>query len=87
VLPDDKNAVLRRRWCDGGAATLGLAAAAWLVALRQMDGMDIGVAIELGSLGYRRAASDGNRRPWNRHRSRAVVDSRSHVATGRRRAK
>jgi hypothetical protein len=28
---------------------LGLAAAAWVVAVRQMDGMDMGVATELGS--------------------------------------
>jgi predicted metal-binding membrane protein len=32
-------------------ATLGLAAAAWLVAVWQMTGMDMGVATELGSLG------------------------------------
>jgi predicted metal-binding membrane protein len=30
------------------AATLGLAALAWVVALRQMDGMDMGYATELG---------------------------------------
>jgi predicted metal-binding membrane protein len=30
-------------------ATLGLAAASWIVALRQMDGMDMGVATRLGS--------------------------------------
>jgi NAD(P)-dependent dehydrogenase (short-subunit alcohol dehydrogenase family) len=34
------------------AATLGLAAAAWVVAVRQMDGMDMGVATELGSLAF-----------------------------------
>src|SRR5260370_42666964 len=32
-------------------ATLGLAAAAWVVAVRQMNGMDMGVATELGSFG------------------------------------
>ena len=32
------------------AATLGLAAASWVVAVRQMDGMNMGVATELGSL-------------------------------------
>jgi predicted metal-binding membrane protein len=32
-------------------ATLGLAAASWVVAVRQMNGMDMGVATELGSLG------------------------------------
>jgi predicted metal-binding membrane protein len=31
------------------AATLGLAAASWVVAVRQMDGMDMGVATQLGS--------------------------------------
>jgi predicted metal-binding membrane protein len=31
------------------AATLGLAAVSWVVAIRQMDGMDMGVATELGS--------------------------------------
>ena len=31
------------------AATLGLAAASWVVAVRQMQGMDMGVATELGS--------------------------------------
>jgi predicted metal-binding membrane protein len=31
------------------AATLGLAAACWFVAIRQMSGMDMGVATELGS--------------------------------------
>jgi predicted metal-binding membrane protein len=30
-------------------ATLGLAAASWVVAVQQMDGMDMGVATELGS--------------------------------------
>src|ERR1700694_2759431 len=29
-------------------ATLGLAAAAWVVAVRQMNGMDMGVATQLG---------------------------------------
>jgi predicted metal-binding membrane protein len=32
--------------------TLGVAAASWVVALHQMDGMDMGVATELGSLGF-----------------------------------
>jgi predicted metal-binding membrane protein len=32
--------------------TLGLAAAAWVVAVRQMDGMDMGVATELGSFAF-----------------------------------
>jgi predicted metal-binding membrane protein len=33
-------------------ATLGLAAASWAVAVGQMDGMDMGVATELGSFGF-----------------------------------
>jgi predicted metal-binding membrane protein len=33
-------------------ATLGLAAASWVVAAHQVDGMDMGVATELGSLGF-----------------------------------
>ena len=33
-------------------ATLGLAAASWVVAVRQMNGMDIGVATELGSFAF-----------------------------------
>jgi predicted metal-binding membrane protein len=34
------------------AATLGLAAGSWVVAVRQMHGMDMGVATELGSFGF-----------------------------------
>jgi predicted metal-binding membrane protein len=37
-------------------ATLALAAASWLVAVERMDGMDMGVATELGSLGSFAAA-------------------------------
>jgi predicted metal-binding membrane protein len=33
-------------------ATLGLAAAAWVIAIRQMDGMDMGVATRLGSFAF-----------------------------------
>jgi predicted metal-binding membrane protein len=33
-------------------ATLALAAAAWVVAVHQMQGMDMGVATDLGSLGF-----------------------------------
>jgi predicted metal-binding membrane protein len=33
-------------------ATLGLAAASWVVALRQMNGMDMGVATRLGSFAF-----------------------------------
>jgi predicted metal-binding membrane protein len=34
------------------AATLGLAAASWVVAVRQMDGMNMGVASEVGSFAF-----------------------------------
>jgi predicted metal-binding membrane protein len=34
------------------AATLGLAAASWVVAVRQMNGMDMGAATELGSFAF-----------------------------------
>jgi predicted metal-binding membrane protein len=43
---------MARRATVALAATLGLAAVAWIVAVRQMNGMDMGVATELGSLGY-----------------------------------
>jgi predicted metal-binding membrane protein len=33
-------------------ATLGLAAASWVVAVRRMSGMDMGVATRLGSFGF-----------------------------------
>ena len=33
-------------------ATLGLAAASWVIAVRQMNGMDMGVATRLGSFGF-----------------------------------
>src|ERR1700731_2622343 len=33
-------------------ATLGLAAASWVVAVRQMNAMDMGVATTLGSFGF-----------------------------------
>jgi predicted metal-binding membrane protein len=54
----------RRLSIDGGAggvsaakaaaltATLGLAAASWVVAVRQMNGMDMGVATRLGSFAF-----------------------------------
>ena len=38
------------------AVTLGLAAAAWVVAVRQMSGMDMGVATRLGSFAFFAAA-------------------------------
>ena len=34
------------------AATLAVAAVCWPVAIREMDGMDMGVASELGSFGF-----------------------------------
>jgi hypothetical protein len=34
------------------AATVALAGAAWVVALRQMSGMDMGTATDLGSLAF-----------------------------------
>ena len=33
-------------------ATLGLGAASWVVAVRQMNGMDLGVATRLGSFAF-----------------------------------
>ena len=33
-------------------ATLGLAAVSWVVAVRQMNGMDMGVATRLGSFAF-----------------------------------
>jgi hypothetical protein len=45
-----------KTWTAGTAvavtATLALAAASWVVALHQMDGMDMGVATELGSFAF-----------------------------------
>jgi predicted metal-binding membrane protein len=41
--------VLARRPTVALATTLGLAGLAWVVALREMDGMDMGYATELGS--------------------------------------
>jgi predicted metal-binding membrane protein len=38
------------------AATLGLAAAAWVVAIQRMSGMDMGAATDLGSLAFFMAA-------------------------------
>ena len=49
------NLTMTGTWRAGAAAaltaTLGLAAGAWVVALQQMNGMDMGVATELGSFG------------------------------------
>ena len=49
VLPA---AIPRRRALVAVTATLGLAAASWVVAVRQMRGMDMGPATELGSFGF-----------------------------------
>jgi predicted metal-binding membrane protein len=40
------------RATDTVAATLGLAALAWVVAIQQMQGMDMGVATELGAFAF-----------------------------------
>jgi predicted metal-binding membrane protein len=45
-------AAITRGGAGALAATLGLAAAAWFVAVRRMNGMDMGVATELGSFGF-----------------------------------
>jgi predicted metal-binding membrane protein len=54
-MPEHRSAVDTRGSTAGTAAaltaTLGLAAASWVVALRQVNGMDMGVATELGSFG------------------------------------
>jgi predicted metal-binding membrane protein len=50
------SAVLTRRWGSATLAaltlTLGLATGSWVVAVRQMSGMDMGVATRLGSFGF-----------------------------------
>ncbi|MDT4974154.1 MAG: hypothetical protein QOG22_4297 [Pseudonocardiales bacterium] len=50
------SAVLTRRWGSATLAaltlSLGLAAGSWVVAVRQMSGMDMGVATRLGSFGF-----------------------------------
>ena len=49
----EKSAVLRApATATALAATLGLAAASWVVAIRQMNGMDMGVATKLGSFAF-----------------------------------
>jgi hypothetical protein len=57
--PDGRDAMTSTRTAAGAGAaaptaTLGLAAASWVVAVQQMDGMDMGVATELGSFATRR---------------------------------
>jgi predicted metal-binding membrane protein len=49
----EKSAVLRAPATAAAlAATLGLAGASWVVAVRQMNGMDMGVATQLGSFAF-----------------------------------
>jgi predicted metal-binding membrane protein len=45
-------ALTARRGLAALTATLGLAAASWVVAVRQMDGMNMGVATRLGSFAF-----------------------------------
>jgi predicted metal-binding membrane protein len=45
-------AAQRARVATALATTLGLAAAAWIVTVRQMHGMDMGVATQLGSFAF-----------------------------------
>src|SRR5947209_19590774 len=59
LLSDKVAAASRERTSAGTAATtaalmatLGLAAISWVVALRQMNGMDMGVATPLGSFAF-----------------------------------
>jgi len=47
----ERTETVRLRQC-ALTATLGLAAAAWVVAVRQMQGMDMGVATKLGSFAF-----------------------------------
>jgi predicted metal-binding membrane protein len=48
----DGAALPHKTWTVVLASTLGLAAASWVVAVRQMDGMDMGVASRLGSFAF-----------------------------------
>ena len=55
-VPRERSAVTTRTSAAATAAaltaTLGLAAASWVVAVRQMNGMDMGAATELGSFAF-----------------------------------
>jgi hypothetical protein len=59
-IPDGRDAASRPAAIESATTTttaatlttLGLAAASWVVAVRQMNGMDIGVATELGSFAF-----------------------------------
>ena len=48
----DGAALSHKTWTVVLASTLGLAAASWVVAVRQMDGMDMGMATTLGSFAF-----------------------------------
>jgi predicted metal-binding membrane protein len=48
----DGAALPHKTWTVVLASTLGLAAASWVVAVRQMDGMDMGMATTLGSFAF-----------------------------------
>lgn len=50
VLSDARKTLQLRR--SALVATLGLAAASWVIAVRQMNGMNMGVATTLGSFGF-----------------------------------
>jgi predicted metal-binding membrane protein len=56
ATPASRSAAMTGAWAGPTAApltvTLGLAAASWVVAIRQMDGMDMGVATRLGSFAF-----------------------------------
>jgi predicted metal-binding membrane protein len=59
-VPNTRDAASRRAAIESATTTttaatlttLGVAAASWVVAVRQMNGMDIGVATELGSFAF-----------------------------------
>src|ERR1700736_1459909 len=55
-LVRERSAAMTSAWTTATAAaltaTLGLAAASWVVAVRQMNGMDMGVATRLGSFAF-----------------------------------
>jgi predicted metal-binding membrane protein len=52
VLPSRRTTTTTATTAATLAATLGLAAAAWVVAVWQMNGMDMGVASQLGSFAF-----------------------------------
>jgi predicted metal-binding membrane protein len=52
MTPASRSAAMTGARTAALTATLGLAAASWVVAVRQMNGMDMGVATRLGSFGF-----------------------------------